>query len=718
MSSLYKLESATIAGRLKKVLDKLISDSQCGFIKGRFIGESTRLVYDLMHYTESKNIDGLLMLIDFEKAFDSISWKFMYKTLEFLGFGKKFVNWIKLFNNKISASVLQVGIKSESFNIKRGCKQGDPIAPYLFIICSQILNYLINEKSEIKGIKVHNTELKMTQFADDTTLFLDGSTNSLLAALNTIELFGTLSGLKMNTSKTKVVWIGRKKHSREKINVSHNLEWGIHQFRLLGIHFSTNLDEMPMLNYSAALKQCDKLLMGWKKRNLTPFGKITIIKTFILSKFNHIFTCLPSPSAHFCKSFTKMLYDFLWDNKPDKIKRIQILQDYKNGGLRMVNIENFIHSLKLTWIKRLFVGKNSPWVLLSQVSISDINNLIVYGSEWGCNTIKKNTGMNQFWKDVLLSWVKYSNKVKMENNSDILAAPIWYNPDISQTTLFFPQWFKHGITYIGDLIKNDWSFLSELEIEKIYGFKPTNFLEHFRLKTLCDSLVKKHKNKESCIFEKPCIPKTLSIVFNKSGAKPFYNILNGATCDMKFKTKWNEDLGIEIEKYTWEQFFTVCFKTVQENELIWFQYRLIHRILGTQRLLYKMGIVQSELCLMCQSDTETLKHLFCDCSISRQIWNDVRLWIASKTGFILNLSPQEILLGYTMRDQHFLPVNTIIMVVKSHIFSNSRQQKPFDNVHLHRKIKKVFEEQRLLSTYNQTVEKFSKSWAVFNKLFT
>ena len=292
----------------------------------------------------------------------------------------------------------------------------------------------------------------MIQFADDTTLFLDGTTNSLLAALNTIEIFSTLSGLKIYTSKTKVVWIGRKKHSREKINVPHNLEWGIHQFRLLGIHFSTNHDEMPMLNYSAALKQCDKLLMGWKKRNLTPFGKINIIKNSILSKFNHIFTCLLSPSAHFYKSFTKTL-DFLWDNKPDKIKRIQISEDYKNGGLRMVNIENFIHSLKLTWIKRLFVGKNSPWVLLSQVSISDISNLIVYGSDWGCNTIKKNTGMNQFWKDMLLSWVKYSNKVKIENNSDILASPIWYNPDISQTSLFFPQWFKHGITYIGDLIK-------------------------------------------------------------------------------------------------------------------------------------------------------------------------------------------------------------------------------------------------------------------------
>ena len=180
----------------------------------------------------------------------------------------------------------------------------------------------------------------MTQFADDTTLFLDVSTNSLLAALNTIKIFGTLSGLKINTSKTKLVWIGSKKHSREKINVPYNLEWGIHQFRLLIIHFSTNLDEMPMLNYSAALKQCDKHLMGWKKRNLTPFGKITIIKTFILSKFNHIFTCLPSLSAHFNKSFTQ--------------------KDYKNGGLRMVNIENFIHARALHWKPRIFKFLDSP----------------------------------------------------------------------------------------------------------------------------------------------------------------------------------------------------------------------------------------------------------------------------------------------------------------------------------------------------------------------
>ena len=172
-----------------------------------------------------------------------------------------------------------------------------------------------------------------------------------------------------------------EKYSRDKIDVSYKLEWGIQQFKLLGIHFSVNLGEMPRLNHIKALEQCGKLLNSWKKRNLTLFGKITVIKTFIMSKFNNIFSRIPSSSAHFFKSITKMLFDYIWDNKPDKINRIQISQDYKNGDLRMVNTENFVHSLKLTWINRLLGSRNTPWVKLCQKSISDVKKLIIFGSE-------------------------------------------------------------------------------------------------------------------------------------------------------------------------------------------------------------------------------------------------------------------------------------------------------------------------------------------------
>ena len=160
---MYKIASSSIAARLKPLLPKLIDKAQTGFIEGCFIGEGTRLIYDLMNYTEQRGIDGLLMLIDFEKAFDSISWKFLYEVHSSLGFGPDFIKWIKLFNSNIKATVLQAGLLSEFINIVRGCKHGDLIAPYLFLIYAQILFFLIHNNSNIKGVKVGPEEYKITQ---------------------------------------------------------------------------------------------------------------------------------------------------------------------------------------------------------------------------------------------------------------------------------------------------------------------------------------------------------------------------------------------------------------------------------------------------------------------------------------------------------------------------------------------------------------------------
>ena len=209
LSSIHKLASAAIANRMKPYLNDIIDNSQSGFIAGRNIADSTRLVYDTIHITEKLNIPGLLVSIDFQKAFDSISWDFLYRTLSYLGFGTTFLKWIKLFNTNIKAKVLQHGYFSESINIGRGCRQGDPIAPYLFILAAQILTVLILQNSDIRGICLNGLEIKITQYADDTTLLLDGSQSSLIAALNTLEIFGSYSGLKVNTEKTKVIWLGR-----------------------------------------------------------------------------------------------------------------------------------------------------------------------------------------------------------------------------------------------------------------------------------------------------------------------------------------------------------------------------------------------------------------------------------------------------------------------------------------------------------------------------
>lgn len=161
LNVLYKFISGCLSYRIKTTLDSLISDTQSGFIKGRYIGENTRFIYDLMSYTESRNIPGLLVLIDFEKAFDSISWSFIYIVLNYFGFGNKFIHWIKILNTNFKASVLQCGHLSEQIHIQRGCIQGDPVAPYLFLLCAQILAILVKQNKDIKGIIIQEKEHKM-----------------------------------------------------------------------------------------------------------------------------------------------------------------------------------------------------------------------------------------------------------------------------------------------------------------------------------------------------------------------------------------------------------------------------------------------------------------------------------------------------------------------------------------------------------------------------
>ena len=179
LSVVYKICSAAIANRIKPLLNKIVDTTQCGFIQGRYIGECTRLVYDILNYTETLQIPGMLVLIDFQKAFDSISWSFIYKTLLFLGFSNNFLKWLKLFNTEIKARIMQCGFLSEPIDIQRGCRQGDPISAYLFILATQILTLLLKNNKDIKGIFIDNVEMKISQFADDTTLILDGTVKSL-----------------------------------------------------------------------------------------------------------------------------------------------------------------------------------------------------------------------------------------------------------------------------------------------------------------------------------------------------------------------------------------------------------------------------------------------------------------------------------------------------------------------------------------------------------
>ena len=148
LNTSYKIASACIAFRIKNVLPNIIHGDQTGFLAGRYIGENIRLLYDVLYHTEENNIPGQILLIDFFKAFDSVAWSFIEKCLDFFNFGEMIKQWIKTFYTDISSCVNVNGGYTSSFNIKTGCRQGDPSSPYLFLICAEILSQLIRRNKK------------------------------------------------------------------------------------------------------------------------------------------------------------------------------------------------------------------------------------------------------------------------------------------------------------------------------------------------------------------------------------------------------------------------------------------------------------------------------------------------------------------------------------------------------------------------------------------
>ena len=160
-----------------------------------------------MSYTVEKNLPGAALFIDFRKAFDTIEWSFVIDTLNNSNFGPDIQNWVRTFYNNVTSCVLNNGHESEFFVLERGVRQGCPLSGLLFVIGIEVLVNAIKSKTTIKGIKVGEKEIKVSLYADDTTVFVRDlhSVEELLALLND---FINLYGLEINTIKTEGMWLG------------------------------------------------------------------------------------------------------------------------------------------------------------------------------------------------------------------------------------------------------------------------------------------------------------------------------------------------------------------------------------------------------------------------------------------------------------------------------------------------------------------------------
>ena len=151
------------------------------------MADCTRLMLDIIYSCQSKRTDGLILLVNFEKAFDSLSWDFINETLKSFNFGDNFIKWISNFPIQIKLeNHTQRFFLSDSFPLERGCRQGGLISSYLFILCSEFLVLAIKNNKNIEGITLYQKKHKLNFYADDTSIFLRAIEQNLKNSLETL----------------------------------------------------------------------------------------------------------------------------------------------------------------------------------------------------------------------------------------------------------------------------------------------------------------------------------------------------------------------------------------------------------------------------------------------------------------------------------------------------------------------------------------------------
>ena len=429
--------SKVIASRIKNVLPYIIHHNQTGYVKDRFIGETIRSIFDIMDFSVSENIPGLLLFIDFQKAFDSVEWNFLFESLKMFNFGENLLRWVKTFYNNIQSCVINNGTISNFFTLERGVRQGDPLSPYLFTIVVETLAIAIRQNEVIKGIKIGNEETKLLQFADDTTAVL-ADTDSAVKLFEILNLFEIVSGLKINCSKTEGMWIGSLRNDRTK---PFDIRWPDEPIKALGVYFTYNQKLLKEKNFIERLDSVKKLINIWSSRGLSIYGKVTIIKSFLIPKFVYVCSVIPTPNK-LIQELNKILFKFLWKGT-DKVKRVSVINEYEKGGLRMIDLESMVKSLRLAWLRRIFNEINGPWKSFLQHLLRPLGGFFFLA----CNyNISDYAIPSQFYYELASWWSEFRQTFATEKDWTNI---IWNNceiridnkPIITKLELYAPMIF-------------------------------------------------------------------------------------------------------------------------------------------------------------------------------------------------------------------------------------------------------------------------------------
>lgn len=357
----FKCFTKVLTNSLVPITQRVIRENQTGFIKGRNILEGVVILHEVIHELQTTKQKGLILKIDFEKAYDRVRWTFLEQVMIGKGFPSTWVNWVM---NTVRGGQVCINVNGERsayFKTFRGLRQGDPLAPLLFNLVADVLGILLSKainKGHLRGV-LNNLlagGISHIQYADDTVIMIDGSEQSIRTLKLNLYCFEWLTGLKINYHKSEVYVFWVKQEEKERLANMLNCVLGVMPMKYLGIPVSDK--HLNISAFSFLPKKLHKRLDPWKGKFLTSGGRQILTNSCLSSIPLYCMGVYWLQDGVHCK-MDSIRANFLWQGTEDRFryhmaKWEMVCRPKDQGGLGIINTRLMNDCLLVKWIWKIF----------------------------------------------------------------------------------------------------------------------------------------------------------------------------------------------------------------------------------------------------------------------------------------------------------------------------------------------------------------------------
>jgi hypothetical protein len=341
LNGLYKIITKVLTSRIEPYAQKLISEHQTAFIKGRNIMTGVMILHEILHETKKRKEVGVILKLDFEKAYDKVNWDFLFLCLQNRGFGKKWLMWMHMV---VEGGTVSVRINNQIGNYIRsakGVRQGDPLSPILFNFVADSLARMVDKAIEndvLKGLGNHLIPhgVSLLQYADDTIICLENDIKKARNLKMLLYIYEMMAGLKINFMKSEIFVINGDDDIAMQYANLFNCQIGSFPMMYLGVPVSPN--RLHIADWRNLEEKLEKRLDSWKGSSLSVAGRITLINACLSNSpiYHMSMYLLPKTTID---NLDKRRKKFLWQGGGDKKKYHLVRWDKVCTSKKKVGLE-------------------------------------------------------------------------------------------------------------------------------------------------------------------------------------------------------------------------------------------------------------------------------------------------------------------------------------------------------------------------------------------